>query len=117
MIEELEDARFIFMVEHEKFGYTFKNTLISRGIFYCFIDNFYAGDAMDIKIDAIRREFSRLVKGALDINLKDMFNDVLYHTRINMEEEEKIKFIKKHIRPKLNLDIDDDFNVSLECRQ
>ncbi len=116
VIEDLEDARFIFMVQHEKFGYTFRNTLISKGIFYCFIDNFYAGDAMDIKRDAISREFARLLKGALDINLRDMLDNALYHTRISMSMEEKAKFIKKYIKPKLDLEIDDEYNVSLECR-
>ena len=117
VIEELEGARFIFMVEQAKFGYSFKNTLLSKGIFYCFIDHFYAGDAMDIKEDAIRREFARLLKGALDINLLDMFEEALYHTRIKMEEDAKVRFIKKHIKPNMSLLVDDDFNLTLECRK
>jgi hypothetical protein len=71
---------------------------------------------MDIKRDAISREFARLLKGALDINLSDMLDNALYHTRISMSMEEKAKFIKKYIKPKLDLEIDDEYNVSLECR-
>lgn len=116
LIESLSDAKFLVMVEHGKFGYNMKNTLYSKGIFYCYIDNFYAGDGSEIKNAAIRKGFARLLKNALDINLDDMMDEVLCQTRITMDDDEKKKFIKRYIKPKIKLEIDDDNNIMLECR-
>jgi len=117
LIEELPDANFFVMIEHEKSSYALKDALIAEGIFYCYIDDFYEGDGNEIKDAAIRREIGRVFKDSLDINLYDLMDDVLEKTRIFFTANEKEQFIKKHLRKSLSLEVDDEGNVRVEYRE
>ena len=112
LIEELPEARFFVMIEHEKSSHALKQALLSHDIPFCYIDDFYTGGAEDIKEDAIKREFTRLLSDALELNLYSALDEVLEHTRIFMTESEKENYIKRHVRPSILMDIEDD-NVRL----
>ncbi|WP_035778834.1 NYN domain-containing protein [Butyrivibrio sp. MC2013] len=116
LMEELPEARFLVMVEHDKVSYALKETLIKNDIFYCYIDSFYAGGADDIKTDAIQKELARSIKASLDLNLNSLMNEVLNRTRIEMTDEEVKSFIKRKIKNQLEIDIADDGEVSLNYR-
>ena len=116
LIEELPDAKFLVMIEHIKSSYALKEALMSHGMFYCYIDDFYEGDANEIKTDAMRREFGRIIRDSLDINLNQIMEQVLYRTRIELSNDEKKAFIKKYVKNKLSLEVDDSGNVWIECR-
>ena len=117
MIEELKEAKFFVMIEHTKSSYALKEALVSEGIYYCYIDDFYEGDGNEIKQDAIRREIGRAFKDALDINVNNLMDEVLYKTRIDFTDDEKQQFIKKHLKKSLSIDVDDDGNVNIEYRE
>ena len=118
LIEELSEANFFVMIEHSKSSYALKEALISKGMYYCYIDDFYEGDGGNaIKQDAIRREIGRVFKNALDINLNDLMDEVLFRTRIDFTESEKEQFIKKHLKKALTIDVDDEENVHIEYRE
>ena len=59
LISALPDAEFLVMIEHTKCGPDMKSALEERGIFYCYLDDFYTGNSEDIKRDAILREMKR----------------------------------------------------------
>ncbi len=116
MIEELPDANFLLMIEHEKSSFALKKTLMENNIFYCYIDDFYSGGGDDIKNAAIEKEIARVVKASLDLNLNNLMRDVLERTRIEMTEDEIQKFISKKIRSHLRVEVSDDGDVELEYR-
>ena len=94
-----------------------KEALISNGIFYCFIDDFYAGDGMEIKTDALLREYQRQLKASLEVNIKDILESVLVKTRIDMSFDEKETFLEKYIERKVEIEIDNTGNVALKLKK
>lgn len=114
LIEELPDVKFFVMIEHEKSSYALRQALLSREIPFCYIDDFYTGGGDDIKEDALKREFSRLLSDALDLNLHNAIDEVLEHTRIFMTEAEKERYIKRYVKPSIFLEIDEDGGVMLK---
>ena len=116
LIEELPEVKFFVMIEHEKSSYALKQTLITHDIHYCYIDDFYSGTGEEIKMDAIHREMSRVIRDSLELNLDQAMMEVLDRTRIFMTEDERQKFIKRHIRGALSLDIAENGDVEIEYR-
>ncbi|MCR5769703.1 MAG: hypothetical protein K6G87_00565 [Butyrivibrio sp.] len=116
LMEELPDAKFLVMVEHDKVSYALKETLIKNDIFYCYIDSFYAGGAEDIKNDAIQKELARSIRASLELNLNDLMEEVLDRTRIHMTDAEIESFIKRKIKNQLEIEIGDDGDVELSYR-
>ncbi|WP_051671710.1 NYN domain-containing protein [Oribacterium sp. P6A1] len=116
LIEELPNANFLIMVEHEKCSYALKEALIQHGIFYCYIDDFYSGDGEGIKMEALQRELSRAVKASLDLNLYHLMDEVLERTRIRMTRSDIESFINRKIKNNLKLEISDDGNIEIEYR-
>ncbi len=113
LIEELPEANFLVMVEHDKCSYALKETLINNDIFYCYIDDFYVGGGEEIKNAALQKELSRCVEDALDLNLNRLMNEVMARTRIEMSYDEVQNYIRKNLRNKISLDIADDGEVKL----
>lgn len=94
-----------------------KKTLINNVIFYCYIDDFYAGGGEEIKKDALRRELSHLLEASLDLDLSQLLEEALDRTRIEMTGVEKKKYIREKLKSRLSLVIDDDGSVSLELKR
>ena len=115
LISSLPDARFLVMVEHEKCGPDMKAALVSSGIFYCYIDDFYSGDS-HIRANALIREIYRYLDQAIQLNVYEMLDVALQSTRITMSEAERDQFYKKYIRP-MHLVIEEDGDVSIVLRE
>lgn len=98
LISSLPDARFLMMIEHEKSGPDLKAALVSTGIFYCYIDDFYSGNAEDLKFGALIKEMYRYIDSSVHLNVNEMFATALKVTRIEMSEAEKKQFMAQHIR-------------------
>ncbi len=116
LIEELDGARFMVMVEHEKCSYALKEALIKNDIFYCYIDDFYAGGGEKIKTSALQKEIGRLLQAEIDVNLNSIVREALTKTRIFMTTEEMNNFIKNKVRNNLNLEITDDGDIEIRYR-
>ncbi len=116
LIEELPDAEFLVMLEHEKTSFALKETLMKNDVFYCYIDSFYAGAAEDIKKEALNRALSRSIKDSLDLNLYSLMHEVLERTRINMTEAEVESFIKRKLKNQLEIEVTEDGEVELRYR-
>lgn len=91
-------SRFLMMIEHEKSGPDLKAALVSTGIFYCYIDDFYSGNAEDLKFGALIKEMYRYIDSSVHLNVNEMFATALKVTRIEMSEAEKKQFMAQHIR-------------------
>ena len=98
LISSLPDARFLMMIEHEKSGPDLKAALVNTGIFYCYIDDFYSGNAEDLKFGALIKEMYRYIDSAVHLNVNDMFSAALKATRIEMSEAEKKQYMSQHIK-------------------
>lgn len=116
LISEVPEARFLVMVEHEKCGPDIKDALISSGIFYCYIDDFYSGQSKDLKLSALMNEMNRYIDDSVRLNTRQMLDTALRNTRISMSPAEKNAFYDKYIKP-MKLLIDADGNVTLELKK
>ncbi len=116
LMEELPQAKFLVMVEHEKCSYALKEALMKNDIFYCYIDSFYAGGAEEIKNDAIQKELARSIKASLELNLHSLMNEVLNRTRITMSDEEVKNYIKRKVKSQLEIEVTENGDVELNYR-
>ena len=74
LVRRFTDCDFLFFVEHIKCGPDFKEGLITKGIPYCFIDDFYSKDSgwiiEEILLDNIRKE----LKEKCTIDLEELLD-------------------------------------------
>lgn len=116
LIKSLPDARFLVMIEREKCGPDMKAALEDSGIFYCYIDDFYSGNAEDIKHSALFREMDRYIDEHVQLNVNEMLYAALRATRIDMAESEKKQFYYKYIH-NMQMRIADNGDVSIEFKR
>ncbi len=115
LIQSLPNARFLMMIEREKCGPDMKAALVSSGIFYCYIDDFYSGNAEEIKHSALFREMYRYIDEHVQLNVNEMFHAALRATRIDMAEAEKKQFFHRYIRT-MQMQLSDDGDVVIEFK-
>lgn len=115
LIPSLPEARFLFMVEHGKFGASIKEMFASSGIFYCYIDEFYSGDSLDIKINALIREIYKYINERVCLNVNDMMDAATLSTRVIMSEAERKQFYNKYVK-QMYLEIEKDGNVAVRLK-
>ena len=78
-------------------GPDLKNALVNAGIFYCYIDDFYSGNAEDIKIGALFKEMYHYID-QVRLNIYEMFTEALRATRIEMSSSEQKQFVDKYLK-------------------
>lgn len=116
LIQSLPYARFLVMIEREKCGPDMKAALVSSGIFFCYIDDFYSANAEEIKHSALFREMYRYIDNHVQLNVNEMFNEALRATRIDMADAEKKQFFHRYIRS-MQMSISDDGDVMIEFKR
>ena len=116
LIQSLPNARFLVMIEREKCGPDMKAALVSSGIFFCYIDDFYSGNAEEIKHSALFREMYRYIDNNVRLNVNDMFNEALRATRIDMSDSERKQFFYRYIRT-MQMSISDDGDIVIEFKR
>ena len=90
--------------------------MVESEIFYCYIDDFYSGNAEDIKQIALFRQLNQHLNEALHLNVNIMLDEALQTTRIHMDAAERKQFYEKHIRP-MKLVINEDGDVGIELKR
>ena len=116
LIQSLPYARFLVMIEREKCGPDMKAALISSGIFFCYIDDFYSANAEEIKHSALFREMYRYIDNHVQLNVNEMFSEALRAKRIDMADAEKKQFFHRYIRS-MQMSISDDGDVVIEFKR
>ena len=115
LVKSLPEARFLFMIEHEKSGPDIKEALSHSGIFFCYLDDFYSANAEEIKQVALFSEMEKYIEENVHLNVNNMFNEALRITRIEMGTSEKNQFINRYIKT-LQLSISDDGNLVVKFK-
>ena len=104
------------MVEREKCGADIKAALVSRDIFYCYIDDFCTGNSDEIKIAALIAEVKRYLDEHINLNVEVMLDEVYKNTRVRMTDAECKQFYGKYIKP-MHLVIESNGDVRVELRE
>ena len=116
LISSLPEARFLVMIERENCGPDLKNALFNAGIFYCYIDDCYSGNAEDIKLGALFKEMYRYIDQSVRLNINEMFDEALRATRIEMSPSEKSQFLAKYLKT-MQMTIADNGDVVLQLKR
>lgn len=115
LVKSLPEARYLFMVEHEKCGPDLKAGLEELGVFFCYLDDFYSANAGEIKQVALFNEMKNYIDANVHFNVNDMLNEALRITRIEMGTSEKNQFINRYIKT-LQLSISDDGDLIIKFK-
>lgn len=115
MIEDIPGANFLVMAEREKCSPVLKAALYNHNIPYCYLDSFYAGDAQEIKTDALQREISKSLSLSLGLNVNTIMENALRTTRISMTEEEVSSFVKS-LKKHIELSVEDNGDIKLSYK-
>lgn len=110
VISTIPDAGFLVLYEYAKCGKNIKEALTLKNIYHCAMDDFYTGNAGEIKKVVLRRA---LEKELTDINGKNGFEiakKIYEENHIEATETEIKKYYEKYIKTiKLKLDGDGNF--------
>jgi len=115
LIQTLNEARYLVMVEHEKCGIDMRDALAQSNIFYCYIDDFYSGNSQDLALKAMLQEVEHTLADALQLNIYEVLNKVLTATRAGLSTVEKTNFVDKYLRT-LQLNISADGAMALQLK-
>ncbi len=116
LISSLPDARFQVMIEREKCSPEMKSALVGSGIFYCYIDDFYTGNAEEIKHIALINEMYRYLGGRVNLNMNEMLDAALRATRIEMSPAERGQFYSRYVRS-MQMSISEEGDVVFEFKR
>lgn len=116
LISSLPEARFLVMIERESCGPDLKRALAGAGIFYCYIDDFYSGNAEDIKLGALFKALYNCIDRSVRLNINDMLAEALRATRIEMSTLERKQFVDKYLKT-MQMTISENGDVSLQLRR
>ncbi|MBQ9117527.1 MAG: NYN domain-containing protein [Clostridia bacterium] len=116
LIESLPNAKFLVMIERDSCGPDLKHALVNAGIFYCYIDDFYSGNAEDVKHGAIFKAMDEHIAENVKLNVFTMFNEALRTTRVEMTDSEKRQFIEKYVKT-IQMSIDQSGELRLEFKR
>ncbi len=112
IIDSIEDADFLVMVEKEKVGRDIKNAMDDKGIFYCYINDFCSSKVGEFQNKVLDAELKTRLEKALELNAQELLRSVYYAARITPNEAEKENYYNKHIRT-LKLVIDESGNLKI----
>ena len=107
VISSLPEARFIVLYEYEKCSHTIKDMLNMHNIYHCAIDDFYTGNANDIKKVVLRKELEKRLPEIVGTNAQALLEQVYWSAKVEANKNEKKMFFDKYIKT-LRLKINDD---------
>lgn len=115
LISSVPTARFLVMLESEKTGRDIKEIYDEHEIFYCYLDDFYTGNAEDIRQSALFTSLNRSLAECIRLNINTLMDDAIRDTRIQMTPAEREQFMRKYIKP-MQLEIEENGDVSIRIR-
>lgn len=107
LISSIPMANFLVMIEYSKCGPDIKNALLENGTYFCAIDDFCTGNIKNFKMAVLHSELVSRVGDIVNINTKEMVEDIFTTLRMDISEAEKQNFYKKYIQG-MQLHIDKD---------
>lgn len=104
LVESLGTAKFLFMVEHEKCGTDIKRAFSEKGIYYCYLDQFYSGDLLAMKENAVRKDFAKSLQ-RFSFSFDELLEQAIISARADLTEGE-IASIRSRILKVLRIELD-----------
>ncbi len=113
LIRSLPDTDFMVMLEKMKSGQTIRDALEQEGYTYCFIDDFCTAASYTIKTRTIQHAIQTQLDEMVHFNAREMLNNVMKSTWLEMTEKEKENFYDRHLK-NMRLVIDKEGNASIQ---
>lgn len=98
LINSLAGVNFLVMVEKVKCGEQIKRALDSRGIAYCYLDDFYTGISYAIKITALVSSIQAYLDEHVMLNAKSLLDNALRNDWVEMTDREKEIFYDRFLK-------------------
>ena len=106
IINSIDDAGFLVMVEKEKVGNDIIAALDEKGIFYCYLNDFCMSKVSEFENRVLHYELRKRLDHLIDLNAFDLLRGIYRDARITSGDAEKESFYNKHIKT-LKLSIDE----------
>lgn len=114
VIRSIDIADFLVMVETEKCGHSFKTTLRTHGVFYCYLDNFKTIENNKYFKTVFRRELEDIINSGFTLgNSREIFSNAVWLSRAELSPNERENLFDKYIKG-LRLVIDSNGNFKIQ---
>lgn len=114
LISSLPDASFLVMYEYSKCGQAIKDALISRNIYHCSMDDFYTGNAEDLKKKVLLNELKQFAPQVVGWNGWELTKTIYERTKITAEARVMEQFYNKYVKTlRLKMDKDGVFGIEV----
>ncbi len=97
MISNLPKVKFLVMMEHIKTSPTMTEKLDSKGIHYCFLDDFYTGVTYGIKTDSLKRYLQAYFDNKLSFDVDEVMAEAIRNSWLQMTPREIENFVNAYI--------------------
>ena len=97
LIKSLPSARFMVLLEKDKYGEYLTDALKLNDIGYCIMDDF-AGNVEDIKTGAMNKSIETYLAERVQLNVDEMLHDLYSELRIDMTEKQKRQFRERLLK-------------------
>ena len=103
------------LIEYGKCGQSIKDALTTREIFYCAIDDFYAGNIEDFKTETLLTEMQKALHNQININGYALTECLYKEARIHASESEMQAFFDKYVKTlSVHMDTCGDFSFKIK---
>jgi len=110
VISTIPDARFLVLYEYSKCGQSIKDALTLNNIYHCSMDDFYTGNADEIRRVVLRKALEREIQDINGKNGLEIARKIFADNHIDATEKEIEKFYEKYVKTiKLKMDSKGNF--------
>ena len=115
LISMLPEAKFLVMVEYDKFSGSMRQAMEDAGISYCYIDDFCTGNSDEVRMCALLGQLQVRLDELVHFNVRVLLQEVNRATRAEMGTREERRFYDKYVR-QMKISIDAEGNLRLKIQ-
>jgi hypothetical protein len=113
LIQSLSEAHFLVLIEEDKCSFAIKQHMQEFSVPFASIDEFYSGNIGELKTAALIGELKLCTEDYIELNARQLLNDIYWNCHITATDVEKQKFYDKYIKS-LKLEIDNDGKMKIK---
>jgi hypothetical protein len=114
LIRSLPSARFMVLLEKDKYGEYLTDALKLNDIGYCIMDDF-AGNVEDIKTGAMNKSIETYLAERVQLNVDEMLSVLYSELRIDMTEKQKRQFRERLLNNfRVKVDSSGELNIRVD---
>lgn len=114
VISAIPEANFLVLYEYSKCGQDIKEALTLRNIYHCSMDDFYTGNAGEIRKIVLRKSLERETRDLCGKNAKEITKKIFADNHIDATETEINNFYEKYVKTmKLKINDDGEFYIDI----